>query len=813
MVMTSPDNMQNTSSSPDDDIHSESNKEEFPVLQSQQVPVAAVSQELETPPSGPSTSKPKKSKITADLNLPASRNTTQKRKRKKYQRKRPRRGSEEEYHKLRKKRQAKYEDLRKDGGSNLWDFESLFPDPAWDDEIILKDLYEISDRDANFTKKDKEVLQRKRSPGNATIASPKIDAPLTKELTKMQTKGVIAPKMKVEQGRQNEILASATAAANFAVRGDNSTINSNSTKIDRSLTRMVEDRMYGFRRDQMGEFEYDTSLMGDGAVKFRDGIRLGNSLKVNSDRLNHFAKKELAKGKLEEAEEMYEKAIKIAPRDGRAYLGLSRVAQRRRDFKYAKDCLKTGIANSFGDGTSGANGVKVIDTGGNPFLLQALGTLEERMGNLAEAERLFIAAARSRPSHAAAWVALAQLRTRKLRQGPNAGRMCYHTAETELRQAGLKASSHVYTAWAALEWKAGDIRRGRELFRMALEIDPKCSAAWNQFGVMETQQENWDEAEQCFESVLKYDRRNSRVLQAYAIMETKRPDTNSRRAIGIFEKALKSNPRDGGVLQGYALYVAKLGDIDSARDLLKRGTQIDRRHAPLWQAWGVLETRHGTASAARDVFQRGIWSCAQSSGGQSGGRRCARLWQAWGVLESMVEDHPAARRCFSRALDADTRNVAAVTAWTLMEEKLGNFQDARLIFERALSQFGSQSSEKTSLWRAYELMESQAGNMKSAQSVYQRSIRDAIGSKDDYPDYDSEKITRKANLELPKDEILTESKSNEVEISRWNSKSNTGFGEKNAEVWLNEGSIEGKVPSSTMKKKSRNPKNNGKIDR
>jgi len=60
MVMTSPDNMQNTSSSPDDDIHSESNKEEFPVLQSQQVPVAAVSQELETPPSGPSTSKPKK---------------------------------------------------------------------------------------------------------------------------------------------------------------------------------------------------------------------------------------------------------------------------------------------------------------------------------------------------------------------------------------------------------------------------------------------------------------------------------------------------------------------------------------------------------------------------------------------------------------------------------------------------------------------------------------------------------------------------------------------------------------------------------
>jgi Tfp pilus assembly protein PilF len=169
--------------------------------------------------------------------------------------------------------------------------------------------------------------------------------------------------------------------------------------------------------------------------------------------------------------------------------------------------------------------------------------------------------------HAAAWVALAQLRTRKLRQGPNAGRICYQTAETELRKAGLSPSSHVYTAWASLEWKAGEIRRARELFRMALEIDPKCSAAWNQLGVMETQEENWKEAEKCFETVLKYDRRNSRVLQAYAIMETKRPDTDSRMAIGLFEKALKANPRDGGVLQAYALYVAKFGDIDSARDL------------------------------------------------------------------------------------------------------------------------------------------------------------------------------------------------------------------------------------------------------
>ncbi len=51
------------------------------------------------------------------------------------------------------------------------------------------------------------------------------------------------------------------------------------------------------------------------------------------------------------------------------------------------------------------------------------------------------------------------------------------------------------------------------------------------------------------------------------------------------------------------------------------------------------------------------------------------------MLEAAEGDDAAARRCFSRALDADNRNVAAITAWTLMEEELGNAQDARSIFE------------------------------------------------------------------------------------------------------------------------------------
>ena len=748
---------------------------------------------------------------------------SQPRKKKKYTRKRPQTRSEQELIKLQQARKAKYEELRRRSEqTNIFAFESLFPDPVFDVETVNRDLFEVSNRDALAgkmgRKKESKTLSTvddktyNQESKDSSLVSPKIDSVLAKEYAKMRNKGLIGgPRIKFKsssiiEGEDLKDLSglNATAVANNTApigRLNNTNIPRNASKIDLALTRMVEDRLYGFRRDPIGDFEYDISLVGDGAVQFRDGVRLGNALKVNIDRFNYFAKRDLAHGKLEEAEELYEMAINMAPYDGRAYLGLSRIAQRRRDFQYAKGILLAGISNSM-IGSSGVRGMKYKDMGANPFLLQALGSLEETLGHLAEAEQYYISAVKSRPSHAAAWVSLAQLRTRKLRQGPNAGRLCYQRASTELSRAGLPPSSYVNTAWASLEWKAGDYRKARELFEKALEVDPKCSAALCQLAVMEAEQENWSTAKGHFERLLKHDQRNSRALQAYAIMETKRPDGDSRLAIELFERALKVNPRDGGVYQAYALYVSELGDVDMARKLLKKGTEVDKRHSALWQAWGVLETRQGKPAVARDIFQQGIWSCAQPSGGQSGGRQCARLWQAWGVLESKEKEYTAARRCFSRALDADTRNVAAVTAWTLMEEKLGNYQEAKVIFERALRQFGSQSEEKSALWRAYELMEMQAGNINEAQEVYRRSLRDLMKDNDNVP-YDPKSGSIAAPIQASEDDAL---KLSEVEVSSWKRKRDLSFRE-NAEVWVNakDGSIEGKVPMSTMKKKRNNP--------
>ena len=101
------------------------------------------------------------------------------------------------------------------------------------------------------------------------------------------------------------------------------------SKVDFDLTRMVEHRVHGYRRTASGSLRYDTSLLRpDTAVQFREGVRLGNPLKVNADILTALAKKELQHGRIEEAAELYEHAVSIDPRDGRAYLGLANCGKR-----------------------------------------------------------------------------------------------------------------------------------------------------------------------------------------------------------------------------------------------------------------------------------------------------------------------------------------------------------------------------------------------------------------------------------------------------------------------------------------------------
>ena len=97
-----------------------------------------------------------------------------------------------------------------------------------------------------------------------------------------------------------------------------------------------------------------------------------------------------------------------------------------------------------------------------------------------------------------------------------------------------------------------------------------------------------------------------------------------------------------------------------------------------------------------------------------------------------------------------------------MEAELGNFADARSIFERVLKLFRSPSVDKTAIWRAYEVIAPMPSDMISVTSQKAKPSK----------------------------------RNKEVEVSSWSNGSDV----LDAEVWMNNGSIEGRVPASMMRK-------------
>jgi tetratricopeptide (TPR) repeat protein len=135
-----------------------------------------------------------------------------------------------------------------------------------------------------------------------------------------------------------------------------------------------------------------------------------------------------------------------------------------------------------------------------------------------------------------------------------------------------------------------------------------------------------------------------------------------------------------------------------------------------------------------------------------------------------------------------------------MEEELDNYHDARLIFERCLNRFPA-SDDKMALWRNYELMEQRAGNTDAALQVYQRSMRESIGVIDQNLDEMSVPLSPVQEAEPSLKEVLQQSK--EVEVVRWGGDSTS----MRRDVWMNNGSIEGKMPMKKRKNKRNKSEN------
>ena len=124
--------------------------------------------------------------------------------------------------------------------------------------------------------------------------------------------------------------------------------------------------------------------------------------------------------------------MQVDPWDGRGWVGLAKLHEKRGHFGNARDVLLEGLNKN----------------PNNPFILQSLGCLDAQGGNLAEAHRRFQQATTADPKHAASWVSWGKLEERFRR--PWRARQCYAKAAA--------VDPHNYYAWqclAVLECKSG----------------------------------------------------------------------------------------------------------------------------------------------------------------------------------------------------------------------------------------------------------------------------------------------------------------------------------------------------------------------
>ena len=415
-------------------------------------------------------------------------------------------------------------------------------------------------------------------------------------------------------------------------------------------------------------------------------------LKINLDLLNHRARVLERRGDTEAALETFEYCCSIDPNDGRAWLARARIRERAGVPEEAQRLL-----------------VEALEwEPENAYLLQAYGALQERRGKSDEALELYTAAVRASPKHAPAWVACGLLLEK--RRKPEAAATCFLTASS--------VAPRSYFVWQVLgEWRKrrGELGSAREAYRRSLQLNQKNAATFHAWGVLEWRCGHHELATQLFRKGLEASPANRYILQSWACMEAR--SGRSEEAQKLFANATKrrgprrtKNRPDGATWQARALQCLKEGKVREARACLERGVAIEPMHVPLYHAWGQLELEQNNVTAARDIYQRGVWASRNE-------RETTSLWTAWALLEERAGDAESARAYLREALERDRFAVDVRISWGNFEARAGDLAAARQLFEGAV-RIDPTNAE---VWAAYEEMErAHSGNIMAAR-VFDRA--------------------------------------------------------------------------------------------
>eukprot|EP00210_Caulerpa_lentillifera_P004786 g4569.t1 len=260
--------------------------------------------------------------------------------------------------------------------------------------------------------------------------------------------------------------------------------------------------------------------------------------------INSFAQFLRQLGKLEEAKKLLNEFLKSCPSCGVSWHILGELALQEGCFKDARNYFVEGISNEG-------------DSKGALLCLEGLAQLELFWGNIDKAREVY-----------------------------SSGEKLH------------SPTSRYYRMWANLEKRQGSRETARTLYEKAHRTNPQDLRTLMQWGLHERRCENYLKAEECFLKGLENNKRHRHIWYSYAKMLTQLNDRSKTRS--VFQKALKNCPSDGPLFMEFAIFEWKQGSVKVARELFRKGSQVDesKLHLPLLQAWIEMETKNENNEAA-----------------------------------------------------------------------------------------------------------------------------------------------------------------------------------------------------------------------
>lgn len=222
----------------------------------------------------------------------------------------------------------------------------------------------------------------------------------------------------------------------------------------------------------------------------------------------------------------------------------------------------------------------------------------------------------------------------------------------------------------------GDIEKAKGLLTEATNCCPDSIEVWLAFGQIYMQNDEFNEAKQCFEKARNLPTDSAMPLLRLADLEIREKSKYyEKRVRSLFKEASKLEPNNPILFHKWGVFENNQQNLNRASELFKKSTVLDPNNSACWQAWGQSEIRRGEAQYGISLLEKAKAVAEKSSSNVLSWIYCDIAW-GYQVLNSPVE---VIIKYYELAKEANSNDQHSLRKYAAFLEKIGRKEASYMI--------------------------------------------------------------------------------------------------------------------------------------